>query len=91
MDVPPASFFASAWLSPENDRLVVVYTNMSVKDIEVELDIKGINRKYTSKKKYTTSQTKDLNEEPPTLPDENNCLIESKSVTTVVYHFSTTD
>lgn len=81
---PSASFFGSAWLSPDKDRLVVVYTNMTDKSIEVDLDIKGMGNNYTSKRKYTTSPSKDLKEETP---EGDNCVIESKSVTTIVYQY----
>ncbi len=81
---PSNSFFGSAWLSPEKDRLTIVYTNLTAKSIEVKLDIKGMNKNYISKKKYITSQTKDLKEE---ISDERDCIIEPESVTTIVYQF----
>lgn len=82
---PSNSFFGSAWLSPNKDKLVVVYTNTTSKSIEVDLNIKDLNKSYTSVNSYTTSQAKDLS--GATISGQNNCVVEPQSVTTVVYQF----
>lgn len=81
---PSNSFFGSAWLSPSKDRLVVVYTNMTSKAIEADMNLKGLNKKHTVLKSYVTSQTKNLQEGTPV---SDQCIIEPQSVTTFVYQF----
>ncbi len=77
------SFFGSAWISPEKNKLVVVFTNMTSKTITINPQIQGLG-KYKLLKKYTTSSAKNLKEE---ISSEGKCTIEPKSVTTLVYEY----
>ncbi|MDR1202347.1 MAG: beta-glycosidase [Tannerellaceae bacterium] len=81
---PSDSFFGSAWLSPDQYRLVVVYTNMTSKSIKANINLKGLNRKSISLKRYVTSTTKDLKED---VIVDNQCIVEAQSVTTFIYQF----
>ena len=81
---PSNAFFGSAWISPERNSIVVVYTNMTTKAIEANTDLKGINKKYNSLKRYVTSETKDLQED---VPENGKCIIDPQSVTTFVYSY----
>lgn len=81
---PSNSFFGSAYVSPQKDTLVVVYTNLTSKSIAVNLTLKGLSKSPKSVKRYVTSATKDLAEE--TL-NSNNCTIQPRSVVTLVYQY----
>ena len=78
------SFFGSAYISPEGDKLVTVYTNLSAKSIGLDTAIEGIGKSIASIKQYTTSQNEDLSEK--TL-DNDQCSIQPNSVVTIVYQF----
>ncbi len=84
LNIPNGSrmFFGSAYISPEQDRLVVVYTNMGVETIHMDTALEGIGDKTVkSVRQYTTSETRDLKEEADYLTG----YIPSKSVVTMVY------
>ena len=75
-------FFGSAYISPEKNRVVVVYTNLKSESIHVECGIKGLDGKeVVAMNQYTTSNAKDLKQEPDYLVGH----IPAKSVVTVVY------
>lgn len=78
------SFFGSAYLSPNGDRLVAVYTNLTDKSIGLDARIEGIGKSPAGIKRYTTSQTDNLKEE--TL-DSDHCTIQPNSVVTLIYQF----
>lgn len=80
---PSNSFFGTAWLSPDNKRLVVVYTNMTSKSIKTDLNIDGLG-KYSTVKQYTTSSSKNLQE---SIVSDNDLVVVPRSVTTYVYEF----
>ena len=71
-------------ISPEGDKLVTVYTNLSAKSIGHDTAIEGIGKSIASIKQYTTSQNEDLSEK--TL-DNDQCSIQPNSVVTIVYQF----
>ncbi|WP_417009718.1 glycoside hydrolase [Bacteroides congonensis] len=84
LNIPNGSrmLFGSAYISPEQDRLVVVYTNMGVETIQMDTALEGIGDKTVkSVRQYTTSETRDLKEEADYLTG----YIPSKSVVTMVY------
>ncbi|WP_394698904.1 glycoside hydrolase [uncultured Bacteroides sp.] len=78
------TFFGSAYLSPQKDRLVVVYTNLTAKVIGADLSLKGFTKQASSIKQYTTNASSDLAE---TTVTTKSCAIQPKSVVTVVYDF----
>jgi O-glycosyl hydrolase len=84
MENPSDSFFGSAWLSPERDRLVVVCTNMSEEIIKADISVEGLAINNASLKRYVTSAVKDLKENSPT---GRECVVDPQSVTTFVYEF----
>jgi hypothetical protein len=81
---PSESFFGSAWLSPEQDRLVVVYTNVTAKTIKADITVEGLAKNAISLKRYVTSAGKDLKEDSPA---GGECIVEPQSVTTFVFQF----
>ena len=75
-------FFGSAYISPEKNRVVVVYTNLKSESIHIECGIQGLDGKeVVAVNQYTTSNAKDLKQEPDYLVGH----IPAKSVVTVVY------
>ena len=84
LNIPESSrkFFGSAYISPEQDQLVIVYNNLSDENIKVNTSLNGINNKIVlSCEQYTTSASKDLKLEE----DYRKGIIPSKSVVTFVY------
>lgn len=79
---PSNSFFGSAWSSADRDCLVVVYTNITSKSIEADMDLQGLSKNYSSVKRYITSRTKDLLEDTPA---SGQYIIDPQSVTTFVF------
>lgn len=75
------TFFGSAYISPEKDCLVVVYTNTSSKSIATGVEINGIDLSDATITKYVTSETFDLKE----IVVEGTPVVDANSVTTVVY------
>lgn len=78
-------FFGSAYLSPEGDKLVAVYTNLTSKSIALDAKLEGLDKKITNIKRYTTSETENLNEDE--LPNDH-CAIQPQSVVTLVYQLN---
>jgi O-glycosyl hydrolase len=78
------TFFGSAYISPSKDKLIVVYTNTRNKSIKVQTDIESLGKRVVSFKQYTTSSTKNLEEES----DEQKGIIPAKSVVTFVYNLN---
>ncbi len=73
---PSAYFFGSAYLSPDSRELVVVYTNMSKKDITPKMKV---GKDIKSVKKYITNATNNLK------LDDSNQSVEAESIVTFVY------
>ena len=78
-----AYFFGSAWLSPEGDKVVAVYTNMSDKAVRLGETHVGWSNEAKSIATYTTTGSKNLVE--GTVAAGKQVILEAKSVTTVVY------
>ena len=74
--------FGSAYISPDGDKIVAVYTNLSTNSYDVKAKLNDAN--VTEIKTYTTSASQDLEEKVISDPS-NPILINSKSVVTVVY------
>lgn len=79
---PSTTFFGSAYLSPDNKQLVVVYTNISTRSIGLDVAMPGLNSEIESVKRYTTSLGQNLVEQE--LPHDK-CTIQPQSVMTLVY------
>ncbi|WP_321478978.1 glycoside hydrolase [uncultured Bacteroides sp.] len=75
-------FFGSAYLSPDKNKLVAVYTNLSDKSIALNTTFRGLSKEFSSVKRYVTSQVKDLEGEDL---ENDHCTIQPKSVMTLVY------
>jgi O-glycosyl hydrolase len=76
------SFFVSAYLSPSDDRCVAVFTNITSRDIPVDVSLKGIDRGIADAKMYLTSSSSNLKE---SIVSYSSVMIPAKSVATVVY------
>lgn len=83
LDIPEGGreLFGSAYISPEKDKVVVVYTNMTDQFIKIDTGLQGIDKQVDSLEQYTTSATMSLE------PAENyrKGVLSPKSVTTLVY------
>lgn len=77
------SFFGSAWLSPEGDKIVAVYTNLAEKAVRLSETHEGWSSEAKSVTTYTTTAGKNLVE--ATVATGKPVVLETKSVTTVVY------
>lgn len=53
-------FFGSAYLSPEKDKLVIVYTNCLQKSIKVTNEFEGLEKEVGEYEQYVTSASTDL-------------------------------
>lgn len=78
------SFFGSAWISPEGDKIVVVYSNLSDKGVRLNETHKGWSSEAKSIITYTTSESKSLKERH--VAAGKTVVLDAKSVTTVVYN-----
>ncbi|MDL2222272.1 beta-glycosidase [Parabacteroides sp. OttesenSCG-928-N08] len=78
------SFFASAWISPDGDQIVAVYTNMSAKGVRLVETHEGWSHAAKSITTYTTSINKKLQE--ATVATDGTVILDAESVTTVVYN-----
>lgn len=78
------SFFGSAWLSPEGDRIIAVYTNLSEKGVRLNETHEGWGGEAKSVATYTTTAAKNLTES--TVANGTPVVLEAESVTTVVYN-----
>lgn len=74
-------FFGTAYLSPEKDKLVIVYTNCTEKSITITNQFNGLGKEVVDFEQYTTSAAKDLRREP----DYQKGIIPARSVSTFVY------
>ena len=74
-------FYGSAYISPDKEKLVVVYTNASTKSVQMENTINGLDRQVVSVEQYTTSNSMDLRQESKS----QQGYIPAKSVVTFVY------
>ena len=77
------NFFGSAWISPEGDKIVAVYTNYSDKAVKLIDGREGWDSQPTSVMTYTSSSSKHLKER--IVPEDGDIYVDAKSVTTVVY------
>lgn len=78
------NFFGSAWLSPQGDKIVAVFTNMSSKNVRLSETHEGWSNEATSIRTYTTTNSKKLTE--AIVSAGESVLLEAESVTTVVYN-----
>lgn len=74
-------FFGTAYLSPDNDKLVIVYTNCTESSIKIENKFSSLEKEVEDYEQYTTSAVKDLRKEP----DYQKGIIPARSVSTFVY------
>ena len=74
-------FFATAYISPEKDKLVVVYTNMTDKRAEINNTFEGLGKEVGEFEQYTTSEAKDLKREP----SYNKGVVPAKGISTFIY------
>lgn len=75
-------FFGSAWMAPDNSKLVVVYTNMNkTKGVTLNASFSGLDPKIVQV--YTTSEKKHLKYER--FNPKDNVFLDPASVTTIVY------
>lgn len=83
LNIPEQSnqFYGSAYLSPDKDKLVVVYTNASSQSVQIENTIQDLEKQVVSVQQYTTSNAKDLRLES----ESQRGYIPAKSVVTLVY------
>lgn len=77
------SFFGSAWMSPQKDCIVAVYTNLSSKGIRLNETRQNWGGEPKTIKTYTTSAGKQLVEK--VLQEGDSVVLDAESVTTVVY------
>ena len=77
------NFFGSAWISPEADEIVAVYTNYSDKGVRLNETREGWNGDVASITTYTTTQDKNLEEK--NYATDEKVILDAESVTTVVY------
>lgn len=78
------SFFGSAWISPEGDKIVAVYSNLSEKGVRLTETHIGWEAEAKSIATYTTTASKSLAE--GTVAEGKPVVLEAESVTTVVYN-----
>ncbi|WP_071146329.1 glycoside hydrolase [Bacteroides ihuae] len=78
------SFFASAWISPTSDKIVIVYTNLSDKGVRLNETHVGWKSDVKSINTYTTTGSKSLLEGSVTVGQP--VVLDAQSVTTVVYN-----
>ena len=78
------SFFGSAWISPENDKIVAVYTNLSEKGVRLNETHTGWDNEIKEVTTYTTTANKNLKES--TVTNGEQVVLDAESVTTVVYN-----
>ena len=78
------SFFGSAWISPENDKIVAVYTNLSEKGVRLNETHTGWDNEIKEVTTYTPTANKNLKES--TVTNGEQVVLDAESVTTVVYN-----
>lgn len=74
-------FFGTSYLSPEKDKLVIVYTNCHNKSIKITNEVEGIDLQTTEYEQYVTSNYTDLKKSP----SYEKGIIPARSVVTFVY------
>jgi hypothetical protein len=79
------SFFGSAWISPQGDQIVAVYTNLSDKGVRLNETRAGWSAEPKSITTYTTSANKNLAE--ATVSADAQIILDAGGITTVVYDF----
>lgn len=72
------------WISPEADKIVAVYSNLSEKGIRLRETHEGWSSEPKSIKMYTTSASKSLQE--VSLSDGDDIILDAESVTTIIYN-----
>lgn len=77
-------FFGSAWISPENDEIVAVYTNLSERAVRLSDTRIGWKAQPKSVVTYTTGAAKNLRKSD--VKEGTPILLEPQSVTTVIYY-----
>lgn len=77
------NFFGSAWMSPDGDKIVAVYTNLSDRAVRLGETHEGWSNEPLSVTTYTTTGTKNLVE--AAVAAGKQVVLDPKSVTTVVY------
>ena len=77
------SFFGSAWISPQQDCIVAVYTNLSSKGVRLNETRQNWSGELKSIKTYTTSANKQLVEK--VLEIEDSVVLDAERVPSVVY------
>lgn len=80
------NFFGSAWISPEGDKIVAVYSNLSDKAVKLVDESEGWSSESVSVKTYTSSLSKNLKER--VVPADGDVYVDANSVTTVVYQLN---
>ncbi|WP_418420043.1 glycoside hydrolase, partial [Alistipes indistinctus] len=78
------NFFGSAWISPESDKIVAVYTNLSEKGVRLNETHTGWDNEVKTVTTYTTTAGKNLKES--TVTNGEQVVLDAESVTTVVYN-----
>lgn len=81
-----SSFFGSAWISPEKDKIVVVYTNLSGKGVRLDEIHKAWSGEAKSIMTYTTTSSRNLLENQAS--DGEQIIVAPESVTTVIYNLN---
>ena len=76
------TFFGSAYISPEQNRLVVVVSNLSDSAVKCRLSLKDLQPKAVTS--YTTTVKKHLHPQQLT-PSVNEYELDASSVTSLVF------
>ena len=79
-------FHLKAWISPEGDKIVAVYSNLSDKAVKLVDESEGWSSESVSVKTYTSSLSKNLKER--VVPADGDVYVDANSVTTVVYQLN---
>lgn len=78
---PAKNILASAYISPNSDKLVVVYTNLGKKSVKVNATINVSGKTAKNAQEYVTSSARNLR----MVGSEETNVLEARSVATVVY------
>ncbi|MCD8044728.1 MAG: beta-glycosidase [Tannerellaceae bacterium] len=76
------NLFGTAFIAPEGNQVVCVYTNLSGKAINIDAEIKNSGKNMKPVRQYTTSSDKNLKEETF---EEELAHIPSNAIVTVIY------
>jgi O-glycosyl hydrolase len=79
--------FGSAYISPDTNRIVVVYVNTSYSDIYLSTGFSNLEKNITSVKKYVTSSISNLERDFSLSESYSNdtIIIPNRAVTTIIY------